>query len=292
MYFLYARHDFSDCVKDLLNLMIFFLVVFDLGLGFWILAAWRWNEIPFISSWWTDYLPLAAACRFQSLSDATHDVESRSTKDVRKEISGTFNVGSMLSSNCRSSYSLHWGYRLWTSMWKLRSQQLNSKTLKIQFKQEETEKIKELNGLNSRNSWIHALGGVYIPPPRLRVYEPCREAASLDKTSAEYQQLSYASLLRVSSIGWTLPISKKQKSYRSCFLRTSFVGGGCFASVMKAQAVSLPFTPVFFCACGHHQVGALLLSRNLSQLRNNKVDVFDTLFRDRFHFTHYLLLRY
>ena len=130
------------------------------------------NKIPFISSWWTDHT--STRRRSRSSSDATHDVESWSTKDVRKETSGTFNVTSMLSSNCCSIYSLHWVYRPLDQRVEAQVTAISSKTLKIQFKQErnwKTQRVQRAEFAQLLNTRCHSLWGCISLLP---VYELCR----------------------------------------------------------------------------------------------------------------------
>jgi pre-mRNA-splicing factor CWC22 len=117
-----------------------------------------------------------------------------------------------------------------------------------------------------------------------------QEAVSADKTSAEYQRLSWDALRKsIMGIVNRVNITNIKQVVPELFAENLIRGRGLFArSIMKAQAASLPFTPVFAALVAIintklPQVGELVLTRNISQFRksfkrNNKVSVFDTCF--------------
>ena len=138
-------------------------------------------------------------------------------------------------------------------------------------------------------------GGAYIPPAKLRAMQA--EAAK-DKSSAEYQRLSWDAL-RKSINGlinkvrrgrlsfphmWKPPqsyckadpqvnISNIKHVVPELFGENLIRGKGLFArSIMRAQAASLPFTPIFAALVAIvntklPQVGELVLVRLISQFR-------------------------
>jgi len=116
-------------------------------------------------------------------------------------------------------------------------------------------------------------GGVYIPPARLRAMQ---EAASADKSSAEYQRLSWDALRKsITGIVNRVNVTNIKLIVPELFAENLIRGRGLFArSVMKAQAASLPFTPVFAALVAIintklPQVGELLLTRLISQFRRS-----------------------
>ena len=125
-------------------------------------------------------------------------------------------------------------------------------------------------------------GGVYMPPARLRALQ---EAASKDKASAEYQRLSWDALRKsITGIVNRVNVQNIKMVVPELFQENLIRGRGLFArSIMKAQAASLPFTPVFAALVAIintklPMVGELLLTRLISQFRrafkrNDKVRV-------------------
>ncbi|TFY82661.1 hypothetical protein EWM64_g1354 [Hericium alpestre] len=114
-------------------------------------------------------------------------------------------------------------------------------------------------------------GGVYMPPARLRAM---REAASADRSSVEYQRLSWDALRKsITGIVNRVNIANIKNVVPELFAEDLIRGRGLFArSVMKAQAASLPFTPVFAALVAIinsklPQVGELVLVRLVSQFR-------------------------
>ncbi|KAF6758729.1 MIF4G-domain-containing protein [Ephemerocybe angulata] len=115
-------------------------------------------------------------------------------------------------------------------------------------------------------------GGVYMPPARLRALQEA--AAAGDKASPEYQRLSWDALRKsITGIVNRVNIANIKQIIPELFGENLIRGRGLFArSIMKAQAASLPFTPVFACVVAVvntklPQVGELLLNRLISQFR-------------------------
>ena len=114
-------------------------------------------------------------------------------------------------------------------------------------------------------------GGVYVPPARLRALQA--EAAK-DKASTEYQRLSWDALRKsITGIVNRVNVANIKDVVPELFAENLIRGRGLFArSVMKAQAASLPFTPVFAALVAIintklPQVGELVLVRLVSQFR-------------------------
>ena len=195
--------------------------------------------------------------RSRSPSDATNDVEPRSSKDSRKDQHLESRVAAIEISKPDS----------------------NEKATENQRETAQRAEFAKL--LNTRS------GGMYIPPARLRAMQ---EAASLDKSSPEYQRLSWDALRKsITGIVNRVNITNIKQIVPELFSENLIRGRGLFArSIMKAQAASLPFTPVFAALVAIintklPQVGELVLTRIISQFRksfkrNNKVGVFFFLF--------------
>jgi pre-mRNA-splicing factor CWC22 len=114
-------------------------------------------------------------------------------------------------------------------------------------------------------------GGVYMPPARLRALQ---QAASADKSSPEYQRLSWDALRKsITGIVNRVNIANIKQVVPELFVENLIRGKGLFCrSIMKAQAASLPFTPVFAALVAIintklPQVGELMVMRLLSQFR-------------------------
>ena len=114
-------------------------------------------------------------------------------------------------------------------------------------------------------------GGVYMPPARLRALQA---QAAGDKSSPEYQRLSWDALRKsITGIVNRVNITNIKDVVPELFSENLIRGRGLFArSIMKAQAASLPFTPVFAALVAIvntklPQVGELLLARLVSQFR-------------------------
>ncbi len=125
-------------------------------------------------------------------------------------------------------------------------------------------------------------GGVYIPPARLRAMQA---DAAKDKSSTEYQRIALDALLKsITGIVNRVNVANIKDVVPELFSENLIRGRGLFArSVMKAQASSLPFTPVFSALVAIintklPQVGELVLTRLISQFRrafkrNDKVRI-------------------
>lgn len=114
-------------------------------------------------------------------------------------------------------------------------------------------------------------GGVYMPPARLRALQ---EAAAGDKTSQEFQRLSWDALRKsITGIVNRVNINNIKLIVPELFSENLIRGRGLFArSIMKAQSSSLPFTPVFAALVAIintklPQVSELVLTRLISQFR-------------------------
>lgn len=114
-------------------------------------------------------------------------------------------------------------------------------------------------------------GGVYMPPARLRALQA---AAAEDRSSPEYQRLSWDALRKsITGIVNRVNVSNIKHVVPEILGENLIRGRGLFArSIMKAQAASLPFTPVFAALVSIintklPMVGELLLHRLISQFR-------------------------
>jgi pre-mRNA-splicing factor CWC22 len=137
---------------------------------------------------------------------------------------------------------------------------------KGETKNKEFDAVAEFAKLTSSRS-----GGVYMPPARLRALQ---EAAAQDRTSAEYQRLSWDALRKsITGIVNRVNVGNIKHVVPELFDENLVRGRGLFArSIMKAQAASLPFTPVFAALVSIintklPMVGELLLHRLISQFR-------------------------
>ncbi|BEI80471.1 hypothetical protein CcaverHIS002_0110000 [Cutaneotrichosporon cavernicola] len=114
-------------------------------------------------------------------------------------------------------------------------------------------------------------GGAYIPPARLRAMQA--EAAK-DKTSPEYQRLSWDALRKsINGMINKVNVTNIKHVIPELFGENLIRGRGLFAqSIMRAQAASLPFTPIFASLVAIVNtklptVGELVLTRLISQFR-------------------------
>lgn len=114
-------------------------------------------------------------------------------------------------------------------------------------------------------------GGAYIPPARLRAMQA---EASKDKASPEYQRLSWDALRKsINGMINKVNVSNIKHVIPELFGENLIRGKGLFArSIMRAQAASLPFTPIFAALVAIintklPQVGELVLIRLISQFR-------------------------
>ncbi|KAJ5763460.1 hypothetical protein N7533_002141 [Penicillium manginii] len=113
-------------------------------------------------------------------------------------------------------------------------------------------------------------GGTYIPPARLRALQ----AQITDKTSKEYQRMAWEALKKsINGLINKVNVSNIKYIVPELFGENLVRGRGLFCrSIMKAQAASLPFTPIYAAMASIvntklPQVGDLLLSRLITQFR-------------------------
>ncbi|OQE19726.1 hypothetical protein PENFLA_c018G04767 [Penicillium flavigenum] len=113
-------------------------------------------------------------------------------------------------------------------------------------------------------------GGTYIPPARLRALQ----AQITDKTSKEYQRMAWEALKKsINGLINKVNVSNIKFIVPELFAENLVRGRGLFCrSIMKAQAASLPFTPIYAAMAAIvntklPQVGDLLLTRLIVQFR-------------------------
>lgn len=113
-------------------------------------------------------------------------------------------------------------------------------------------------------------GGTYIPPARLRALQ----AEITDKTSKEYQRMAWEALKKsINGLINKVNVSNIKYIVPELFGENLVRGRGLFCrSIMKAQAASLPFTPIYAAMAAIvntklPQVGELLLNRLVVQFR-------------------------
>jgi pre-mRNA-splicing factor CWC22 len=113
-------------------------------------------------------------------------------------------------------------------------------------------------------------GGTYIPPARLRALQ----AQITDKSSKEYQRMAWEALKKsINGLINKVNVSNIKHIVPELFGENLVRGRGLFCrSIMKAQAASLPFTPIYAAMAAIvntklPQVGELLLSRLVVQFR-------------------------
>ncbi|KAI2612161.1 MIF4G-domain-containing protein [Hypoxylon fragiforme] len=113
-------------------------------------------------------------------------------------------------------------------------------------------------------------GGTYIPPARLRALQ----AQITDKTSKEYQRMAWEALKKsINGLINKVNVSNIKHIVPELFQENLVRGRGLFCrSIMKAQAASLPFTPVLAAMAAIvntklPQVGELLIKRLVMQFR-------------------------
>ncbi|KAJ3329804.1 pre-mRNA-splicing factor cwc22 [Blyttiomyces sp. JEL0837] len=114
------------------------------------------------------------------------------------------------------------------------------------------------------------MGGAYIPPARLRAMQ----AAITDKNSADYQRMTWEALKKsINGLINKVNTSNIKNIVPELFSENLIRGRGLLCrSIMKAQAASLPFTPVYAALIAvintkFPQIGELLLVRLISQYR-------------------------
>ena len=113
-------------------------------------------------------------------------------------------------------------------------------------------------------------GGTYIPPARLRALQ----AQITDKSSKEYQRMAWEALKKsINGLINKVNVSNIKHIVPELFGENLIRGRGLFCrSIMKAQAASLPFTPIYAAMAAIvntklPQVGELLLNRLIIQFR-------------------------
>ena len=113
-------------------------------------------------------------------------------------------------------------------------------------------------------------GGTYIPPARLRALQ----SQVTDKSSKEYQRMAWEALKKsINGLINKVNVSNIKFIVPELFGENLVRGRGLFCrSIMKAQAASLPFTPIYAAMAAIvntklPQVGELLLSRLVVQFR-------------------------
>lgn len=113
-------------------------------------------------------------------------------------------------------------------------------------------------------------GGTYIPPARLRELQ----SQITDKSSKEYQRMAWEALKKsINGLINKVNVSNIKHIVPELFNENLVRGRGLFCrSIMKAQAASLPFTPIYAAMAAIvntklPQVGELLLNRLVVQFR-------------------------
>ncbi|PIB02367.1 Pre-mRNA-splicing factor cwc22 [Cercospora beticola] len=113
-------------------------------------------------------------------------------------------------------------------------------------------------------------GGTYIPPARLKALQ----AQITDKTSKEYQRMAWEALKKsINGLINKVNVSNIKHIVPELFNENLVRGRGLFCrSIMKAQAASLPFTPIYAAMVAIvntklPQVGELLINRLIIQFR-------------------------
>lgn len=113
-------------------------------------------------------------------------------------------------------------------------------------------------------------GGTYIPPARLRALQ----SQITDKSSKEYQRMAWEALKKsINGLINKVNVSNIKHIVPELFGENLVRGRGLFCrSIMKAQAASLPFTPIYAAMVAIvntklPQVGELLLNRLIIQFR-------------------------
>jgi len=113
-------------------------------------------------------------------------------------------------------------------------------------------------------------GGTYIPPARLRALQ----SQITDKSSKEYQRMAWEALKKsINGLINKVNVSNIKFIVPELFGENLVRGRGLFCrSIMKSQAASLPFTPIYAAMAAIvntklPQVGELLLTRLIVQFR-------------------------
>lgn len=113
-------------------------------------------------------------------------------------------------------------------------------------------------------------GGTYIPPARLRALQ----AQITDKSSKEYQRMAWEALKKsINGLINKVNVSNIKFIVPELFGENLVRGRGLFCrSIMKAQAASLPFTPIYAAMAAIvntklPKIGELLLMRLITQFK-------------------------
>lgn len=113
-------------------------------------------------------------------------------------------------------------------------------------------------------------GGTYIPPARLKALQ----AQITDKSSKEYQRMAWEALKKsINGLINKVNVSNIKHIVPELFNENLIRGRGLFCrSIMKAQAASLPFTPIYAAMVAIvntklPKVGELLINRLVTQFR-------------------------
>jgi pre-mRNA-splicing factor CWC22 len=113
-------------------------------------------------------------------------------------------------------------------------------------------------------------GGVYVPPARLRALQ----AQITDKTSKEYQRMAWEALKKsINGLVNKANVTNMKMIVPELFSENLIRGRGLLAqSLIKAQAASLPFTPIYACLVAIvnsklPKAGELLVNRLLLRFR-------------------------
>ena len=124
--------------------------------------------------------------------------------------------------------------------------------------------------VNETSTFFGKTGGAYIPPARLRAMQ----AKITDKTSQDYQRLTWEALKKsLNGLINKVNISNIKNIVPEIFAENLVRGRGLLCkSLMKAQAASLPFTPVFSAIVAvintkFPMIGELLIMRLLALFR-------------------------
>lgn len=114
-------------------------------------------------------------------------------------------------------------------------------------------------------------GGTYIPPARLKALQA---QIGEDKTSKEWQRMAWEALKKsINGLINKINVSNIKHIVPELFNENLIRGRGLFCrSIMKAQAASLPFTPIYAAMAAIvntklPQVGELLINRLIVQFR-------------------------
>jgi pre-mRNA-splicing factor CWC22 len=123
---------------------------------------------------------------------------------------------------------------------------------------------------SEHSSFLGRTGGAYIPPAKLRQLQ----AQITDKSSEDYQRLTWEALKKsINGLINKVNVSNIKNIVPELFSENLIRGRGLLCrSLMKAQAASQPFTPVFAAVVSvintkFPMIGELLIMRLLSQFR-------------------------